>query len=515
MPELILLKPYLDAPDFRVALRAIAKDFRASLGLPGDIDELGVVCPDVEVAAAWLQDNYGAGPFMLAEGAPAKFTQGGDSQLYRTRVGFGYYEDILIELAEPGIGSDIFDTHLDPGGQITIHHLGYFARGKRHKIDGTNYAKAMKKAGFDAPQWTASVFAGITGNVALYKTYAVAENASIEFLDFRLAGLPIPYPRIANELIAKFQVKHGPRLIKIPGPSDEPLKLQWGFHASRVVPGKTPDEVWPWVSDPEKLGEWWGAKVTGGPAAVGTKWQIKVDMNGDGESVSMVEELTAVRPPYEWQSKSKNSDLFSQSETVLTVTDDPQGTRVVWQVSFVPEQSFHGLELADDGDDWMEDSLDRLETMAGDGEIGGEVIFRHYVAKDRGIIKIKGKLAQMLYDSLSEPVRPNRCQLLFPKKCKRMGQSMIGSTENIVDKVVLEIRFTPDGKLAELNDDWELYHSFRNNRHYGIGTFDGNSLRMSGDTATELRKFLGSSGGSDVVLNLVNLAQGAWTLESL
>lgn len=55
---MIYLDDYLDQPDFRSSLRALAADFRQALGLPPDLDELGLVCADVEKAAKYLQDNY-------------------------------------------------------------------------------------------------------------------------------------------------------------------------------------------------------------------------------------------------------------------------------------------------------------------------------------------------------------------------------------------------------------------------------------------------------------------------
>lgn len=506
----IELKPFLDAPDFRLALRSIARDFREELGLPVDVDEIGVVCPDIEATAAWLEETYGAGPFLLAESAPWRFTDRGTDTRYQTRAGFGYFEDVLIEIAEAGTGSDIFGTHLDPAGAAIIHHLGYFARGKRHTIDGTHFAERMAAQGYAAPTWTAQVFAGVTGNVALYDTRDKLDDCVLEFLDFRLAGLPIPYPRGANELMARLQKKHGPRVLHVPGPSGEGPKLAWTFHSVRVIAGRSPAQIWPWIAETAKFGEWLGGDVSGS-LEVGGQVTIEVDLDGDGHADVMIEETTAMRAPYERQSKSLSSDLFSSSRTVLTLTEDPQGTRVVWQQSFVPEQSFAGLELSESGERWMEQSLDRLTLLAGDGLMAGEIVFRDFGSQDgHAVVKIKGALAEFLYSSLSDPFA-QKCRRLTPKRCKRMGRSFIASTMNLVDRYVVELRFDRTG-LAELTSEWALSHGSKPPRHHGICTLKGDELRLSGQAATALRAFLGSASSDDVVLEVASLASGDLSL---
>jgi hypothetical protein len=62
-----------------------------------------------------------------------------------------------------------------------------------------------------------------------------------------------------------------------------------------------------------------------------------------------------------WEAESlKENDLFSQSQSVMTLTEEGAGTRLVWEVNFVPEATFRGLELAELGDRWMEESLEKL-----------------------------------------------------------------------------------------------------------------------------------------------------------
>ena len=141
--------------------RRIAKGFRDKHGFPVDCDEVGVVCPDVIEAAKYLEDkDPGMGSFVLAEGGPKVFKQDGEERNFRTRVGFGYYQDVLMELAEPGTGSKIFARHLDEAnGKITMHHMGFFARGDDlvRKVDGKKrkFRRVLEAAGYDAPKWEA------------------------------------------------------------------------------------------------------------------------------------------------------------------------------------------------------------------------------------------------------------------------------------------------------------------------------------------------------------------------
>jgi uncharacterized protein YndB with AHSA1/START domain len=359
MPSLILLKDFLKKPDFRSALREIAAPFRTSLGLSLNVDELGLVCPDIVEAATWLENEFeGMGPFMLSEASPMEFKRDGVVIPYRTRVGFGYYQDVLLEHAEPGAGDTVFSTHLDPHGETTIHHTGYFARGPELSIGPFSYAKILAESGYAAPAWNAKVFAGITAIITIYDTYQAMDGVALEFLDYRLGGLPVDYPRRFSDLTASFQIKHGPRVLKLPGPSNNVFKPQWSFHAVKIFP-QPPEFLWPWVTDPDLMSQWMGGVVTGPTAAPGAQRRLELALGG--EQAVVVDEYRAVQAPLLWQAESmKENGLFSQSQSGMTLTEEGSGTRLVWEVNFLPEATFRGLELAELGDKWMEESLERL-----------------------------------------------------------------------------------------------------------------------------------------------------------
>ncbi|MFT5458897.1 MAG: hypothetical protein ACI9K2_005407, partial [Myxococcota bacterium] len=165
---------------------------------------------------------------------------------------------------------------------------------------------------------------------------------------------------------------------------------------------------------------------------------------------------------------------------------------------------------------------DRVELP--DGPVTGEATFRHDRSTNFGILKIKEDLGWTLYNGLTDPV-DTTCQWLFPKKCKRMGVSFVGSTQNLADPVVIEMRFSETGELVSRVDDFQLYHSFAQNRQYGVATFDGDRITITGDAAAGLREFVnagrrvsgeqGIAPDSPVVLKLIDVETGVWTVESL
>jgi hypothetical protein len=279
----------------------LAAPYRKTLGLAPDLNELGLVCPDIVEAATSLEKNYkGMGPFFLSEASPVEFKENGHDVPYRTRVGFGYYQDVLLELAEPGAGDDIFATHLDPGGEITVHHMGYFARGPKLRIGSTSFADVMAAHGHPKPKWNAKVFAGVTAIITVFDTYADADGLGIEFLDYRILGIPVDYPRSAGDFLAKLQIKFGPRVLTLPGPAGSPFKAQWSFHSARTFP-KTPAELWPWVTDPALMSKWMGGTVTG-PAAVGG--QRSIEMTLEHHHTVVTDVYRTVTPPTMWEAET-------------------------------------------------------------------------------------------------------------------------------------------------------------------------------------------------------------------
>lgn len=375
MTQLIYLDDFLKTPDFKKSLRSLAKQFRQELGLPEDLDELGLVCPDVIKAADHLQETYpGMGTFMLAEGSAQKFDEHGTAIHYRTRVGFAYYQGVLLELAEAGTGSDIFSTHLSPDGRITIHHMGYFSRGRDHRIHKQKYAARLAQLGFSSPEWTATVAAGMTIHVAIYDTYAAAANLSLEFLDFRFLGLPVDYPIKGAQLLGEFQNKVGPRILKIGGKGTG-IRLQWSLHGA-VQLNASPEQVWTAITEPALLTEWMGGRMLlkrlgddGTPGGVGAVRELTLTISGT--KLSLTQTISESQAHLLLRYHTDNNGVFNEGETVMTITGSDAGSELVWQTSFIPEQSLTGRAIMKRGDLWVEESLERLAR-----QLGGQAMLR-------------------------------------------------------------------------------------------------------------------------------------------
>jgi hypothetical protein len=372
---LVYLDDYLGQKDFKKALRPLAQNFRKELGLPEDLDELGLVCPDVVRAADYLQKKYpGMGTFMLAEGSAERFDENGKPLEYRTRVGFAYYQDVLLELAEAGTGSDIFSSHLSPDGRITIHHMGYFSRGDEHEIAGKKYAPKLKALGYASPEWAAKVAAGMTIHVAIYNTYESAQNLSLEFLDFRLLGLPVDYPKKAAEAFGEFQNRIGPRVLVVPGHTGR-VRLEWSLHG-RAELARGPSDVWKYVTEPALLSAWWGLTVTAeasgeDPAAVGAKRHVQGKI--EGETIDFVQTITESNGPMLLRYTTSNNGIFRDGDSVMTVTGTDNTCELVWQLSFVPEESLTGPAVMKRGNQWVGESLRRLSELLGGANVSIEI----------------------------------------------------------------------------------------------------------------------------------------------
>jgi len=222
---LIYLDDYLGSPDFPDNLLALTQPLGGALGLPR-VDELGVVCADVPALVRELEAKYRhMGPFFMGKGAPTEFEDHGRTIHYETRVAFGYYRGVLIELAEPGTGSDLFRRSYD-AARSTIHHLGFYARGDElERSDGAGavrFAERLREAGYE-PTWRALVgVLGFFGRVTIFDTARATAGVDIEFLDFRAfsrEGLKISLPPWLLVLSARLERFLGHPVLNLPSSS--------------------------------------------------------------------------------------------------------------------------------------------------------------------------------------------------------------------------------------------------------------------------------------------------------
>src|ERR1044071_4517131 len=174
-PAPAFLEDFLDCADFGEALRSLTGSLGDELGLPSRVDEVGVVCPNIRVAAAELKRRWPEmETYLLGEGSPATFSENGRVTPFTTRVGFGFYKGVIIELAEPGVGSDIFGQTPNPDGKIVINHVGFVARGPslRRRDGGVDrdFAEVMGAHGIDKRVDAVLELLGIRGHIYIFET---------------------------------------------------------------------------------------------------------------------------------------------------------------------------------------------------------------------------------------------------------------------------------------------------------------------------------------------------------
>lgn len=220
---LVYLDEYLDSADFPDNLRQLTAPLGGALGLSSAVDELGVVCADVPLLVQKLESKYERmGPFFMGEGSPARFIEDEKDIAYSTRVAFGYYRGVLIELAEPGHGSDLFNRAHDPA-RATIHHLGFFARGAElSRKEGGQPVQFLERlrANGHVPHVKALVAVlGFFGNVTIFDTARATNGVDIEFLDFRILaeqGIKVSLPAWLVAATARLQRAIGKPILQLP-----------------------------------------------------------------------------------------------------------------------------------------------------------------------------------------------------------------------------------------------------------------------------------------------------------
>lgn len=224
MAKSIKFEDYLGREDFAEALGELAGDLNSRLGLPTRVDEVGLVCPNVLLAARELEARVpGMSTFVVGEGSPKVFKENGRDVDFTTRVAFAMYKGVLVELAEPGVGSEIFGQTENPKGQILVNHLGYYARGpnlERHDPHGSlqRWSEIMSAAGF-ARRFEATIrLMGLCCCVSFYETRRETADVEIEFLDLRLfspRGPKIDFPAFLGGALGWIQKHVGPRFIRL------------------------------------------------------------------------------------------------------------------------------------------------------------------------------------------------------------------------------------------------------------------------------------------------------------
>ena len=217
------LVDHLDRADLAGSLAELTHPLGQEIGLPPRVDEVGVVCPNVLVAANELKARWPRmETFLLGEGSPKTFVENGKQVPFTTRVGFGFYKGVILELAEPGIGSNIFGQTPNPDGRVVINHVGFVARGEAlERTDAgqtRGWSQIMQGAGYAKRVEAVLDLLSISGHIHIYETIRATAGIEVEFLDFRLfkpTGPCITFPSALSGAIGWLQSRVGPRFIDL------------------------------------------------------------------------------------------------------------------------------------------------------------------------------------------------------------------------------------------------------------------------------------------------------------
>jgi hypothetical protein len=229
MSSSLYLVDHLDRDDLGESLAELTGDLGKRTGLPGRVDEVGLVCPNIEAAARGLKARWPKmHTFLLGQGSPQTFNEDGHDAPFTTRVGFGFYKGVILELAEPGVGSDIFAQSPNPDGRIVINHVGFTARGDSlARTDAgreVQWADMMRQHQVQKRIEGVLKLLGLCGHIHIFETRALTRGVEVEFLDFRLftpRGLGIGYPAFLGGVVGWVQAHLGPRFLDLP--SRQPL----------------------------------------------------------------------------------------------------------------------------------------------------------------------------------------------------------------------------------------------------------------------------------------------------
>ena len=198
-----LLLELMANADFSEAVADLAREFRERHDLPA-VHQLGLVAPDVEAAAAELEQR-GIGPFFIAAGRPVLWRERGEDKTFQGKLGFAYHQGFELELLEPGQGSDFYRQSLDPQGRILIQHLGFLCP----DVDA-----AAGRLG--SPVWVRGrIKTGPMLTDFAYLDTGAEAGLVIEFISWRFLGLALAPPRGLIRALGRLEKWSGKRCLNL------------------------------------------------------------------------------------------------------------------------------------------------------------------------------------------------------------------------------------------------------------------------------------------------------------
>jgi hypothetical protein len=202
---MIYFDDILKSDNMDSAISMIAKDFRRKHNFP-EIRQLGVVVPDVETAAAELEEK-GLGPFFIASDTLKFWNERGEKKTFSGKLGMAIYKGYEVELLEPGIGSKFYKSCVDEKCRMVVQHLGFLVK------DVDAYRKELEKAG--CATWVRGQIKSfpIVIDFAYMDTVQQA-GIILEFIDMRFLGFHITVPGAIYHSLGRLEKLTGIRCLK-------------------------------------------------------------------------------------------------------------------------------------------------------------------------------------------------------------------------------------------------------------------------------------------------------------
>jgi hypothetical protein len=179
---MIYFDDLLKSDNLDTAVSQIAKDFRAKYQFP-DVNQFGVVVPDVETAASELE-KQGIGPFFIASDTLEFWKEHGNDKTFSGKVGMAIHKGYNIELLEPGTGSTFYKSCVDKDGRMVLQHLGFMVK------DVDAHTRGLEKSG--CATWVRGRInaLGFVTDFAYMDTVAQA-GIILEFINMKMMGISV------------------------------------------------------------------------------------------------------------------------------------------------------------------------------------------------------------------------------------------------------------------------------------------------------------------------------------
>lgn len=172
--------------------------FCKKMGL-NSIWQYGIAVRDMQEAINVLSPA-GFGPFLELKGRVWPWDERGQPRTFRGHIALAQRNGYEVELLGAGEGSTFYSDAIDAGGRFILHHVGVLD----HHVDERE--REFILAGFPT---------AVRGQVrvagpALYVDFAYIDCRSeiglyVEFIDYRLFGIPWRPLPAANRLLARIQ----------------------------------------------------------------------------------------------------------------------------------------------------------------------------------------------------------------------------------------------------------------------------------------------------------------------